>query len=98
MALVGDQGAELVSLPAGANVYSNYETRQMLKNSSTGEGAGGGVNLTIHAPVSIGSVDADNVDAIAKKLTDGIKDGGVEVLRLAKVIYKTGYSKSDEAV
>lgn len=35
LALVGEQGPELVNLPAGSNVYSNKESQKMTGNSNT---------------------------------------------------------------
>jgi hypothetical protein len=48
VAMVGEQGRELVNLPQGSNVYSNPETRAMLQGGSRG---GVTLNYNQNAPV-----------------------------------------------
>lgn len=59
LALVGERGPELVSLPAGAAVSSASQTRQMMGSPSMVSGAGTSpvVNITINAldPVAAGT-------------------------------------------
>lgn len=55
LTVVGEKGPELLQLPAGAGVSSNFETSRMLA------GLGGGGD-TINAPVSI-AIDATGADA-----------------------------------
>jgi tape measure domain-containing protein len=50
-ALVGEQGAELVNLPKGSNVYSHGETQRMLSNSgSSGRGISGNTTENYYFP------------------------------------------------
>ena len=46
---VGEQGPELVSLPAGTDIYSNAESKQMMGSPSpaSGGGAGNTYNITV---------------------------------------------------
>lgn len=46
LAMVGEQGPELVSLPRGSNVYTNQETQQIMR----GGGNGSNVVVNIHNP------------------------------------------------
>ncbi|HLA25231.1 MAG TPA: hypothetical protein VJ206_07545 [bacterium] len=52
MALVGEQGPELVNLPRGARVFSNPQSRRMMSGGQNG-GMGGGVtvNVVVHGSV-----------------------------------------------
>lgn len=45
LAIVGENGPELVNLPAGSSVHSNSDSKQMLS------GAGGGSNVTLNVTV-----------------------------------------------
>lgn len=44
-----------------------------------------------------GSIDNDNVDTIAKQLTEAVKNGDIEAIRLAKTIEKEGTARSGES-
>jgi len=45
LAIVGEQGPELVSLPSGSNVYSNSESNRMLSSG------GGGINIDLRGSI-----------------------------------------------
>mgnify|MGYP001272370419 CR=1 FL=1 len=60
MQLVGERGAELVSLPRGSRVYSNANSRRML-------GGSGGNTIHVHVNGRVGASDAEIKD-IANKV------------------------------
>ena len=60
MAVVGEEGPELVSLPAGARVHSNATSRSMVKGGSTVNN----FNITINAN--------DTSDAEMRRIADKI--------------------------
>ena len=57
MTLVGEQGPELVSLPAGSRVYTNNQTRRM----------GGSTVINVNVSGRVGASDAEIKD-IANKV------------------------------
>lgn len=69
LALVGERGPELVSLPRGANVYSNSDTRSIL----AGGGAGGTINVYFNAGAIVGA-PGQNVEQLADKVLDRIQN------------------------
>lgn len=60
MQLVGERGAELVSLPRGSRIYSNANSRRML-------GGSGGNTIHVHVNGRVGASDAEIRD-IANKV------------------------------
>lgn len=60
MQLVGERGAELVSLPRGSRVHSNADTKRMLASS-------GGNTINVHVNGRVGASDAEIRD-IANKV------------------------------
>ena len=60
MQLVGEKGAELVSLPRGSRVHSNADSRRMLASS-------GGNTINVHVNGRVGASDAEIRD-IANKV------------------------------
>lgn len=76
MTLVGEQGPEVVDLPAGSRVRSNPDTRRLL--SGAGAGGGGGLNIEFRSS----GRRAD--DLLIEMLREAIKTRGgdpVKVLR-----------------
>jgi len=60
MQLVGERGAELVSLPRGSRVHSNADSKRMLRSS-------GGNTINVHVNGRVGASDAEIRD-IANKV------------------------------
>ena len=60
MQLVGEKGAELVSLPRGSRVHSNADSKRMLRSS-------GGNTINVHVNGRVGASDAEIRD-IANKV------------------------------
>ena len=60
MALVGENGPEMVNLPRGASVYNNSQTRNMTTNAAvnvTIHDSSGGLTETIRAQLRSGQGD-----------------------------------------
>jgi hypothetical protein len=60
MALVGEEGPEIVNLPMGARVHSNSESKKMVGGSVVN-------NISINVKGHMGSSDAD-IKKLAQKL------------------------------
>lgn len=57
MTLVGERGAELVSLPRGSHVYNSEDTKQMTGN--------GGITINVNAPVTgVDNLKATIIEAV----------------------------------
>ena len=64
LALVGEDGPELMQIPGGSNIYSNPQTQSML----AGAGGGSGVTFIINANGPSNKLFADQIgDAIMRK-------------------------------
>jgi hypothetical protein len=68
VALVGEQGPELISMPKGTRIYSNPETEGLL----AGAGNGGGVVVNIHANVG----DGVDIERMAYRVAEVISRRG----------------------
>lgn len=79
LALVGENGPELVDLPTGSQVYNTPQTQQILNNDAnhvqgvSGAGAGGGtVNLTVNVGNYMGS--ATDQQNLAKSMWQALQN------------------------
>jgi len=95
MAIVGEQGAELVSLPKGSNVYSHSDSLGIARNIRTNAGSGNIVKLG-DINIDIASVSKDNISEICDQLTEAVKEGNMPAINLVKAISKEGGFRSDE--
>jgi len=66
MAMVGERGPELVSLPRNSSVYTAGETRQMMGAPMVGGGSGGGTNVNI----TVNSLDPRGAATAVKEALD----------------------------
>jgi hypothetical protein len=96
-ALVGEGlGEELVHLPKGSDVHTASETRRMLAGGFDQGGAVANSNQEINITIN-GSVDKNNVRTICNQITEAVKQGNMDAVRLAKTISKEGGFRSGEA-
>ncbi len=70
LAMVGEHGPELISLPSGSNVYNTYETSKMVAGRVSTAGSGGGTQVTVN-------LDGANITSplVADKYAEQIGDG-----------------------
>lgn len=61
VALVGEEGPELVDLPGGSRVFTAEETRRLTAASQAGMGRGGGVNITYAPQYTVTGGDAEAI-------------------------------------
>lgn len=81
MALVGERGPELVSLPRGSKVYRNDETQKMM-----------GGNTTINISVNAGAYMGSQIDArvYARKILEALSEvAGMKGVTLTEMIART---------
>lgn len=84
LATVGDvrgQGGELVSLPQGADVYSNRETKRILGALADGNGVGGGMTFNNYGSIVNETPEAsqafwDRFNRISELATQGVPTNG----------------------
>jgi hypothetical protein len=74
MAIVGENGAELVNLPNGSDVLNNAETRNILNSGSGSSGSGNAININIDFGGStfMGTVD-EITEALSNKIYKNLK-------------------------
>jgi len=66
-AMIGEEGAELMNVPAGADIYSAQQTRNIMR------GAGGGGRITIINDIHDNVIaDEESVDNLSDKISDNI--------------------------
>lgn len=84
LATVGDvrgQGGELVSLPRGADVYSNRETKRILGALADGQGVGGGMTFNNYGTITNETPEAsqafwDRFNRVSELATQGVPTNG----------------------
>ncbi len=84
MAVVGDvagRGGELVSLPRGADVYNNSETKRILSSLAEGGGVGGGMTFNNYGSIVNETPEAsqafwDRFNRISELATQGVPTNG----------------------
>jgi TP901 family phage tail tape measure protein len=64
MAIVGEEGPELVTMPKASKVTPNHKTEKMLSNSSTVNHFSPNINITIEG----NNVDKENIDSMKQEL------------------------------
>ena len=76
MALVGERGPELVSLPTGSRVFSNQDSRQMA-------GRANGIGLTVNITVNGDIMSEDFEERVNRSVLDALIGGGFPQLARA---------------
>lgn len=76
LTLVGENGPELVMMPAGARVYNDAETTAILNRGAASISSGGGQATTINLSVNIGNFLGTPADqqALARKIYQSLQN------------------------
>ena len=76
LTLVGENGPELVQMPAGARVYNDSQTSAILNGSAASLSAGGGGGMTVNLSVNVGNYLGSQADhqRLAKQIYQSLQN------------------------
>lgn len=83
LAVVGEKGAELVSLPRGSNVYTHEESKRMLMGNNSGNAETDGLNKSSGIVVNINYPQIGNkydINKIGSDIVSALRKQGVRTI------------------